>query len=58
MSIAAAWDQGGKKLLLVRVLLPPSIFDWLLNPFFGVWCPFDSHIELLIQFKLGNLKIE
>jgi hypothetical protein len=28
-------SSGGEKHLLVRVMLPPSIFDWLLNPFFG-----------------------
>jgi hypothetical protein len=32
---AKSLHQGGKKCLLVRVMLPPSIFDWLLNPFLG-----------------------
>jgi hypothetical protein len=31
----ATHASGGQKHLLVRVMLPPSIFDWLLNPFFG-----------------------
>jgi hypothetical protein len=50
--------SGGQKTPACQSDAATQYFWLVIKSIFWVLCPFDSHIELLIQSKLGDLKIE